>query len=61
MGMPGIVTFPVGVFFVLIGVVIFVDAPYMKDMFDSIKYVEKNRRLIGASLAIIGFLLIVLK
>jgi len=54
------VTFPIGIFFVLVGVVIFVDAPFMKEMLDSIEQIQKNRRLIGAILAILGLLLVAL-
>ena len=60
MGMLGMVIFPIGVFFVLVGVVIFVDAPFMKEMLDSIEHIQKNRRLIGAILAILGLLLVAL-
>jgi len=60
MGALGIVLFPIGTFFVLIGVIIAVDAPFMKEMLDEVEFLNRNRRIIGTAIALIGFVLIFL-
>lgn len=60
MGVQGIVLFPIGVFFVLVGVIIAVDAPFMKEILDEVEFLNKNRRIIGTAIALIGFVLILL-
>jgi hypothetical protein len=54
----GIVTSPIGIFFVLVGV--FIDAPFMKEILDEIEYLRKNRRIMGMAIALFGFVLIAL-
>ena len=61
MGVLGIVTFPIGVFLVLIGVIIAVDAPFMKEVLDEVEFLKKNRRIVGTIIAILGFILMVLR
>jgi hypothetical protein len=61
MGVLGIVTFPIGVFLVLIGVIIAVDAPFMKEALDEVEFLKKNRRIVGTIIAILGFILMVLR
>ena len=61
MGVLGIVTFPIGVFLVLIGVIIAVDAPFMKEVLDEVEFLKKNRRIMGTIIAILGFILMVLR
>ena len=60
MGALSIVLFPMGFFFVLIGVIIAVDAPFMKEILDGVEFLNKNRRIIGTAIALIGFVLIFL-
>ena len=60
MGALSIVLFPIGTFLVLTGVIIAVDAPFMKEMLDEVEYLNKNRRIIGTAIALIGFVLIFL-
>ncbi len=55
----GVVTYPVGVFLVLVGVVIAVDAPFMKEMLDEIESLRGRRRLVGAVTALVGLALLV--
>jgi len=54
----GIVTSPIGIFFVLVGV--FIDAPFMKEILDEIEYLRKNRRIMGMAIALFGFVLMAL-
>ncbi|OGD55083.1 hypothetical protein A3K78_07900 [Candidatus Bathyarchaeota archaeon RBG_13_52_12] len=60
MGVQGIVLFPIGIFFVLVGVIIAVDAPFMKEILDEVEFLKKSRRIIGTAIALIGFVLILL-
>ena len=60
MSVLGIFAFPVGTFLVLIGLVSMVDAPFPRGLLDSSSYLRKNRRLVGAALAVIGFVLMAL-
>jgi len=60
MGALSIVLFPIGIFFVLTGVIIAVDAPFMKEMLDEVEFLNRNRRIIGTAIALIGFVLIFL-
>ena len=60
MGVLGIVLFPIGIFFVLAGVIIAVDAPFMKEILDEVEFLSKNRRILGTAFALIGFVLIIL-
>jgi hypothetical protein len=60
MGVLGLVLFPIGIFFVLVGVIIAVDAPFMKEILDEVEFLNKNRRIIGTAIALIGFVLIFL-
>ncbi len=54
----GIVTSPIGILFVLVGV--FIDAPFIKEILDEIEYLRKNRRIMGMTIALIGFVLMAL-
>lgn len=60
MGALSIVLFPIGIFLVITGVIIAVDAPFMKEMLDEVEFLNKNRRIIGTAIALIGFVLILL-
>jgi hypothetical protein len=60
MGVLGIVLFPVGVFLALAGVVLVTDSPFMKEMLDQVEFLQKNRRLAGATMVILGFVLMAL-
>lgn len=60
MGALSIVLFPIGIFFVLTGVTIAVEAPFMKEMLDEVEFPNRNRRIIGTAIAIIGFVIIFL-
>jgi uncharacterized membrane protein len=60
MGALSIVFFPIGTFLILTGVIIAVDAPFMKEMLDEVEFLNKNRRIIGTAIALIGFVLIFL-
>jgi hypothetical protein len=60
MGILGIVLFPIGIFLVLAGVIIAVDAPFMKEILDEVEFLNKNRRIIGAAITLIGFILVFL-
>jgi hypothetical protein len=60
MGVLGIVLFPVGVFLALAGVVLVTDSPFMKEMLDQVEFLQKNRRLAGAAMVILGFVLMAL-
>jgi hypothetical protein len=60
MGVLGIVLFPIGFFFVLAGVIIAVDAPFMKEILDEVEFLNRNRRIIGAAIALIGFIFVFL-
>ena len=53
-----IFTFPTGIFFVLVGVIIAVDAPFMKEILDEIELFRNNKRIIGTAIALVGFILI---
>ena len=48
----------IGIFFVLTGVIIAVDVPFMKEILDEVDFLNKNRRIIGTAIALIGFVLI---
>jgi hypothetical protein len=60
MGVLGIALFPVGVFLALAGVVLVTDSPFMKEMLDQVEFLQKNRRLAGAAMVILGFVLMAL-
>jgi hypothetical protein len=50
----GQLLFPIGVFLTLLGVVIVTNSPYMKEIIDQVEFLQKNRRLLGTALAILG-------
>lgn len=60
MGLLGIVFFPIGVFLAIVGVVLVTDAPFMKEILDQVEFLQKNRRLAGTAMALLGFLLMAL-
>ena len=60
MGSLGVVTYPIGVFLVLVGVVLAVDAPFMKEMLDEVEFLKKNRRLVGTVTALVGIIILAL-
>jgi cytochrome c biogenesis protein CcdA len=60
MGALSLVTYPIGVFLVLVGVVIAVDAPFMKEILDEVEFLKKNRRLVGTVTALVGLVLLAL-
>jgi len=55
-----IVFFPVGFFLTLVGVVLATNSPFMKDIFDQVEFLKKNRRLVGTAIALFGLLLMAL-
>jgi len=55
-----IVFFPVGFFLALVGVVLATNSPFMKDIFDQVEFLKKNRRLVGTAIALFGLLLMAL-
>jgi len=55
-----IVFFPVGFFLTLVGVVLATNSPFMKDIFDQVEFLKKNRRLVGTVIALFGLLLMAL-
>jgi drug/metabolite transporter (DMT)-like permease len=48
--------FPVGVFLALVGVVLLTNSPFMKEILDQVEFLQKNHRLPGAVLAILGLI-----
>jgi cytochrome c biogenesis protein CcdA len=60
MGALSLVTYPIGVFLVLVGVIIAVDAPFMKEILDEVEFLKKNRRLVGTVTALVGLALLAL-
>ncbi|MDP2900886.1 MAG: hypothetical protein Q8O47_07955 [Candidatus Bathyarchaeota archaeon] len=60
MGALSLVTYPIGVFLVLVGVIIAVDAPFMKEILDEVEFLKKNRRLVGTVTALVGLVLLAL-
>ncbi len=60
MGALSLVTYPIGVFLVLVGVIIAVDAPFMKEILDEVEFLKKNRRLVGTLTALVGLVLLAL-
>jgi len=50
---------PVGFFLALIGVVLVTNSPFMKEMLDQVEFLQKNRRLVGSAMAILGLVLMV--
>jgi hypothetical protein len=60
MSLLGIVFFPIGVFLAFVGVVLVLDSPFMKEILDQVEFLQKNRRLAGTVMAIIGLVLMAL-
>lgn len=51
---------PVGSFIALIGIVLFTNSPFMREILGQVESLQKNRRVIGAVLVIIGLALMLL-
>jgi hypothetical protein len=51
---------PVGSFIALVGVVLFTNSPFMREILGHMEYLQKNRRVVGAVLVIIGLVLMLL-
>jgi hypothetical protein len=60
MGMLGQILVPVGFFIALLGVILATNSPYMKEMLEQVEFLQKNRRLLGVAMAIIGLILMAL-
>jgi len=60
MGMLGSILLPVGFFIALVGVILATKSPYMKEMLDQVEFLQKNRRLLGVAMAIIGLVIMAL-
>jgi len=60
MSLLGIVFFPIGVFLAFVGVVLVLDSPFMKEILDQVEFLQKNRRLAGTVMAILGLVLMTL-
>jgi hypothetical protein len=60
MSLLGIVFFPIGVFLAFVGVVLVLDSPFMKETLDQVEFLQKNRRLAGTVMAILGLVLMTL-
>ncbi len=60
MGVLGSFLLPVGFFLALIGVVLVTNSPFMKEILDQVEFLQKNRRLVGTAMAILGLVLMVL-
>jgi len=60
MSLLGIVFFPIGVVLAFVGVVLVLDSPFMKEILDQVEFLQKNRRLAGTVMAIIGLVLMAL-
>lgn len=60
MSLLGIVFFPIGVFLAFVGVVLVLDSPFMKEILDQVEFLQKNRRLAGTVMAILGLVLMAL-
>ncbi|MCX6648282.1 MAG: hypothetical protein NTV61_02685 [Candidatus Bathyarchaeota archaeon] len=56
----GSVFFPVGVFIALAGVVLVTNSPFMKEILDPVEFLQKNRRLVGGAMVVLGFALMAL-
>jgi drug/metabolite transporter (DMT)-like permease len=52
----GQLLFPIGVFITLVGVVLVTNSPFMKDILNQVEFLQKNKRLLGAVLAIFGLM-----
>jgi drug/metabolite transporter (DMT)-like permease len=48
--------FPIGVFLALVGVVLVTNSPFMKEILDQVEFLQRNRRVLGAVLAILGLI-----
>jgi drug/metabolite transporter (DMT)-like permease len=48
--------FPIGVFLALVGVVLVTNSPFMKEILDQVEFLQRNRRVFGAVLAILGLI-----
>lgn len=48
---------PVGFFIALIGVVLATNSPFMREILGQVEFLQKNRRVVGAVLAVIGLAL----
>jgi hypothetical protein len=60
MGVLGSILLPVGFFIALVGVILATNSPYMKEMLDQVEFLQKNRRLLGVAMAIVGLVLMAL-
>jgi hypothetical protein len=60
MGVLGSFLLPVGFFLALIGFVLVTNSPFMKEVLDQVEFLQKNRRLVGTAMAILGLVLMVL-
>jgi drug/metabolite transporter (DMT)-like permease len=52
----GQLLFPIGVFITLVGVVLVTNSPFMKEILNQVEILQKNKRLLGAVLAILGIM-----
>lgn len=52
----GQLLFPIGVFLTLVGIVLVTNSPFMKDILNQVEFLQKNKRLLGAVLAILGIM-----
>jgi drug/metabolite transporter (DMT)-like permease len=52
----GQLLFPIGVFLTLIGIVLVTNSPFMKEILNQVEFLQKNKRLLGAVLAILGIM-----
>jgi|APIni6443716594_1056825.scaffolds.fasta_scaffold870671_2 hypothetical protein len=48
---------PIGFFLALIGVVLATNSPFMREMLGQVEFLQKNRRVVGTVLAVIGLAL----
>lgn len=48
---------PIGFFLTLIGVVLATNSPFMREMLGQVEFLQKNRRVVGTVLAVIGLAL----
>jgi len=52
----GQLLFPIGVFLTLVGIVLVTNSPFMKEILNQVEILQKNKRLLGAVLAILGIM-----
>lgn len=51
---------PVGSFIALIGIVLATNSPFMREIIGQVEFLQRNRRIVGAALVIIGLALMLL-